>query len=143
METDVELRPDIDVDRLRALLEHLTAHPEMHEQDEWAIHYQYTNGACKTAHCAAGWTVALDDHYSIIWHLTSGGESFGTHASAPDGTSQTIRYAAQELLGFESWQASVFFGGSNSLHDLWSYANTWTNGAIRIPDSVTEFGDQI
>jgi hypothetical protein len=114
----------IDVERLRALLEHLTAHPEMHNQVEWAIREDRGNRPCKTAYCAAGWAVVLDDHYSIIWHATSGGESFGTHASGPDGKHKTIREVAQELLSFETWQASRFFRTSNSLHDLWSYANT-------------------
>jgi len=142
METDVVHEPVIDVDRLRALLEHLTEHPEMHDQREWAIHTQRGNRPCMTAHCAAGWTVALDDRYSIVWHPSDDVTSFGTHAITPSGTTQVIRYIAQELLGFESWQAATFFCASNSLHDLWGYANTWTNGAIRIPDSVTEFGDQ-
>ena len=142
MTTDVMPDPVIDVERLRALLEHLTAHPELHNQGEWAIHEERGNRPCMTAHCAAGWTVALDDRYSIIWHATSGGESFGTHASGPDGEHKTIREIAHELLGFTYVRGAIFFAATNSLHDLWSYASIWTNGAIQIPNSVTEFGDE-
>lgn len=130
--------PEINVIRLRELLEHLTAHPEEHDQNLWAMRKREPNGDCKTACCAAGWTVSLSNEYSIAWRSDALRKNveFSEYAINERGFEQHVKTVARELLGFTTREASVFFASDNSLYQLWNYASTWTDGAIERPAEV-------
>lgn len=118
----------VNVERLRAVLEHITAHPEEWNQETWA---QRT--PCGTAFCLAGHTVVMAG-LKVDWD------------DAEDGVSSTVKNGsfidevATELLGLDSG-ASMFghqlFAPYNTLADLWRIAGELTGGEIAAPPEVT------
>lgn len=135
--------PVIDVERLRRLLEHLTANPREHDQTMWGQRFHDDlGGACRTSYCAAGWAVVLDGRCTIKWRTDPYMKTFDSAAHAIDqnGEMHTIRNLACNLLGFSYDQGSRFFDSTNSLYRLWGYATVWTDGEIQRPDTVTPSG---
>lgn len=127
--------PTPDIPRLRKVLEHITAHPEEHVQDAWAIRYiedgepfseycapirQFLESArqkgCGTAMCVAG-HVVHQAGYDIDWN-----SGYLTEWCRKSGDSRGISPVAQELLGLDSKSARELFRCSNTLEDLWRIA---------------------
>lgn len=132
----------IDVERLRTVLEHITANPELHNQAVWGRRWSRSGGACDTAHCVAGWAVEFDKRFDIRWRNDNLMPTLAVAEYATDesGHEHHIRQLAQDLFGFTRSQANVFFDSTNSLYRLWGYASTWTDGLIQRPDHVTPAG---
>lgn len=115
----------VNVERLRAEPEFITANPERWDQEVWAM-----RSGCGTTHCIAGWTVV---HASIT-------VAFGQDRVWADQTSdgRLIEDVARELLGLTFCEAECLFWPDNTLEDLWNMAVDFTDGAIQIPASPTE-----
>lgn len=115
----------VNVGRLRAELEFITANPEQWEQRLWAK----KDTGCGSACCLAGWTVVHEDiplffHGGVLASETLDGRMIGE--------------VAREILGLEFADADWLFACHNTLYDLWSKASDLTDGAIQIPASLTE-----
>lgn len=120
----------VNVELLRRVLEHITAHPETWNQGVWAAGAK----GCGTAYCAAGHAVVMTGH-KIDW------------ASAYDGVAEfvidegitnpawhpTISEVAEAELGLTYEQAEELFEGDNTLAELWDLAEQFTDGAITPP----------
>jgi hypothetical protein len=124
---------------LRKALEHITAHPEEWDQDQWAAR----GIVCGTSCCLAG-TIALQQGYAFDFHPIGGGQASASYATK-DGLSAYIPYAAAaELLGcrVEDIRGGVaeypairaMFRGTNDLGTLWRHANALTDGEIQVPE---------
>lgn len=130
----------INVDRLRAALEHITAHPEEWKQDNWA-----ERTACGTA-CCLGGTVALQAGYELNWKkLTKWNPETCTHEPTdkwfadyilscddyPHGAQ--IAEVSNDLLEVSAISGDRLYNCSNTLLDLWRIANSITGGVIEVP----------
>lgn len=139
--------PAIDVERLRGVLEFLTAHPNAMTQAFWGVKTLSSEfpSAYEVWHSPSGWVVALSLWHKIVWVKDSKRRGFAwaefTEVIAT-GKKRHIRPVARELLGFTREQDNLFSAPSNTLYRLWGYANTWTDGAIQRPDYVTPSGLQ-
>lgn len=133
---------NINVPLLRKELEFITAHPEEWNQATWGA-----QTACGTVACLAGNTVihhypadALHwrKYYSYINSIV-GDPSIVELDGVKDKEGflfKSVGEAAQELFGLTEYQASCLFSGSNTLRDLWEFANQFTNGEIEVPEGV-------
>lgn len=113
----------VNVERLRAELEFITANPKQWDQAVWA-----EKSDCGTCCCIAGWAVL---HEGIEL-------SFRRGYSGLTADGRLIDEVAMEILGLDDDDADWLFSGGNTLYDLWSKASDLTNGAIQIPASLTE-----
>lgn len=119
----------INEDLLRRVLEHITAHPEEHDQARWAVRTD-----CGTAYCVAGHIVVMSG-WQVDW---SDGMAIRTdemtHTCGVVGTDKTIASVAAELLGVERGECDdgLFYGG-NELDDLWRIAAELTDGRVSRP----------
>lgn len=73
---------------------------------------------CGTVGCLAGWTALLAG-----WRPTL--EFDGVYR---DGVVRPVSDVARELLNLNANQANALFAGTNTLEDLWEYADEFTNG---------------
>lgn len=125
--TDTTIEPERtpNVELLRRVLEHITAHPEEHDQRVWARHTD-----CGTAMCLAGHAVTITGHaidygkhsWSGLVYLTRAGES--------------IEDVAARELGLSDDQAENLFDPDNTRAELWREAAQITDGAIEIPAEI-------
>lgn len=135
------MESEIDVARLRKVLEHVTAHPREWQQANWAV-----KGPCGTAYCVAGHAVAMFTNATFEWSENDTPLAFQDpdmvyRASAvrlPNGSIRQIKAVARELLGLTKTQATTLFWKYNDLHDLWHHATMFTRGAIEIPAEISE-----
>lgn len=141
-------QPDMDIEVARKVAEHITAHPEEHNQRAWA-----SKSDCGTAFCFAGHAVALDhdiasfNWVSVDFDFSSMYPADATHAaySVQNETDilTSIPSLAAEKLGLvhtyefgyksPSIQANLLFGEFNSLGDIWKLLNIFSDGAIEVP----------
>ena len=107
------------IERLEAVLEHITLHPEDHNQEWWT---------CGTAACFAGWTTrlfALDAGYRWITNIP---DFFGDQVwENPRGEEGMVPDAARELLDITEEQAKVLFDADNTLPMLQSIVKDLAN----------------
>lgn len=137
MLAELEAAPSIDVDRLRAVLEHITENRAGFRQGTWGVR----SPKCGTVHCIAGWTVALEPTYELNWQRDRPGYYWLEYvAKKNEPGALHVRFVAQELLGLTREQANILFDAYNSLFRLWGYASHWTGGAIQRPESVSPRG---
>src|SRR5487761_14958 len=108
----------IDAARIQADLDHITTHPEEHDQSIWA-----RKTGCGTACCMAG-TAVIRAGIKLRWN---GIEASYTEHGVPIST------AAANLYGLSDEQATQLFGGGNTLSDLWRIAGEITHGLITGP----------
>lgn len=99
------------------VLDHIDAHPESWDQEDW-----YRKEACGTVACFAGWAVeferydvALSEEQTATLDVPA--HRFGRHVVGAAGR-RTFRDAAAEALGIDDGQADDLFEGSNSREDL-------------------------
>jgi hypothetical protein len=120
----------VNVPLLRKVLEHVTEHPDQHDQRVWV-----KQTGCGTAACLAGWAVlieGLDPDMSIACGY------FGTEY-LEDG--RDIAVVAAELIGVDNprtvsddaWGDHLFCQ-DNNIGDLWRIASELTRGEIEIPE---------
>ena len=116
----------------RKVLEHIEAHPEEFDMDQWGI--KRSDGkpmervineddeeraavvTCNTSACLAGWAVTLDPDVTKIRYSHPG--FFGdvvnmTHATYTDGTTFDIENAGAKSLGLDFEQPEVSFYSTN------------------------------
>lgn len=129
----------INVPLMRKVLEHITAHPEEHNQHVWA-----ERNPCGTTYCMAGQTVLMAGH-EIAWSNGSEpdldedcADHVTTRIETPDGRSNYIPHVAARELGLSGCQATELFYDSTSIEDLWENANHYTDGEIEIPEQFKE-----
>lgn len=118
----------IDVPLLRKVLEHITAHPEEHQQGWWG-----EKTSCGTAYCVAGHVAVMTGH-EIQWELDCDDVSAYRASRTQDG--RQIMDVAREALGLTLVQAQDLFAGDNSRSNLWHLASQMTNGEIEVPPSM-------
>lgn len=115
---------DVEVALLSKVFDHITAHPDEHNQAEWAV---LTNASsCGTAMCIAGHAVVMAGHELYF----QGDRAFYVK---PPHLDQTIAGAAQNSLGLTRRNAEVLFSGGNTLDDLWDIVSAITDGAVQRP----------
>lgn len=129
---------EINVPLLQKVLDHITAHPDEHRQDNWAR--RDLNG-CGTACCVAGWAALMSGH-ELQWKEYGGcGDPHCCPIQADAATTtsgQTIEAVATEELGLTHAQADRLFAGGNELAELWWLAARYTSGALEVPDQFRD-----
>lgn len=125
----------VNVERLRAVLKHITADPQSWHQCNWA-----RRDECGTAYCLAGHTVQLHGT-GVDWSPASVTKIHDDLLLAWDTTDGfPIDAQAAQLLGIDHDQANRphgLFSETNTLADLWRIAGELTDGAIATPAEVT------
>lgn len=123
----------INEDLLRRVLEHITAHPDEHNQNDWAAR----GPACGTAMCLAGHAV-VQGGYALAWRRAAPTYPvLGVREVASETTDGLdVSELAQELLGLTSWEAGRLFFDAESLDDLWRIASELTDGRVSRPAAV-------
>jgi hypothetical protein len=111
----------IQVDKLRADLEWITAHPDEWDQGVWA-----RKTACGTACCLAG-TAVVRSGIGLQWE---GDQADYTEHGV------LISTAAAQLYGLSDPEG--LFAGENSLRRLWEIASELTRGVIQVPADLPE-----
>jgi hypothetical protein len=94
----------VDIERLDAVLEYISEHPEQHSQNLWA-----SKTHCGTVACLAGWTVILE---------YPGAELEGGSLARVDGVTMIIRDEARDLLGLNTAQEDALFLGAQNIVEL-------------------------
>lgn len=129
----------INVPLMRKVLEHITEHPEEHDQQSWA-----EKTACGTTYCMAGHAVLMAGH-EIAWSAIAGvylEEDGADRVTEPIETSESftqyIPHVAAHELGIDHMQASMLFYDSTYLEELWEVANFITDGEIEVPEQFKE-----
>ncbi len=126
----------VNVPLLRKVLDHITAHPEEHDQREYGVR---TN--CGTAYCLAGHVAVMQGHELRFRkaEYSGDGRARATHgagaeiavAAIPGGG--TVEQTARDALGLDRLQAYRLFHEDNTLDELWTLAGEFTDGAIQRP----------
>lgn len=134
------------------VLDHLTAHPDEHNQGVWGIAQRITNGTpCGTAYCLAGTVVAFSNQCQLVWRDwlrqaadlvavvpgATGNVVLDPGDALPDGSIEVLR-AANELLGItgETSEMHPIYAGHHSLETLWSIANHICGGQLTVPAEI-------
>lgn len=104
----------VNVELLQRVLDHITTHPEEHDQTWWAV-----RDRCGATYCMAGHTVVMAGH-RIDWDSTD------WPACLPDGFFTT---AAREL-GLSTYVAGRFFLDAVTIDDLWDLAEEISDGEV-------------
>lgn len=109
----------INIPLLRKVMDHITAHPEEHDQTTWGQRRH-----CGTTFCVAGWAVQFAGH-EIVWPSDDEAEF------VEDG--QAIADVAETALGLTPWQAEQLFHQSFGLPQVWDAVEEITGGELTRP----------
>lgn len=93
----------------RKVLEHLTAHPEEHNQTNFGM-----RTSCGTTACIAGATILMDADTTVLW---DGVGMFGA-VTTPTRPGQCVTDRAAELLGLNSYDAGRLFYNMSNVESL-------------------------
>lgn len=113
----------VNVPLLRKVLDHITAHPEEHDQQSWGI-----KTSCGTAYCVAGHALAMSG-VDFRWEYQLGAVRAIYTAEGED-----VFEAGRQILGLDFEGADDLFESSNSLDVLWHLAKRYTDGEIQRPE---------
>lgn len=120
----------INVELMQETLDYIAAHPEEHDQGDWA---QRTG--CKTTRCMAGTVVHLAPGYKLLWHREQDGKyDYTSTAVDNSGRTHSVPDLAEELLGVNHQQANDLFYNSGTLNDLYARAEEITHLDMRLPE---------
>jgi len=111
---------------LLKVLEHITAHPEEHNQRNWGIR----RTGCGTAYCFAGWAAVMSGH-ELLWEKAPFDDDVFRAFITAEG--RPIESVAQDELGLTYVQQHEMFGTRNTLRQLWQMAAVYTRGEITPP----------
>lgn len=114
----------INVPPLRKALEHVTEHPEEHDQTIWARRTK-----CGTTGCLAYW-ITVYAGYEARWPNAVTVHTNWTTANEP------IRDTAAREVGLTRDQADQLFEMGNTIDNLWTLAEAYTDGEITRPESA-------
>ena len=106
---------------LRKVLEHITAHPEEHDQNYWG--YRSLLLGCGTTHCIGGWALVLSGA-DLAW-ATSGDLAL----AVVDGQVSVPLTGAQKVLGLTDGEAGRLFYAKN-LDRAWVVVEDITDGVL-------------
>jgi len=149
----------INVPLARKVLDQIEAAPQRWTQDIWLERpYELDEQSaedtvenCETSGCFAGWTVVLSGHRTAApYHVGPrvrdvspqtrarirtlyGWMLMGDDDSASVDELINVRAVAAAELGLDVDQASTLFEASNTLSDLYTYLEAWTDGEITPP----------
>ncbi len=118
-------QPTINVPLLRKVLEHITAHPEEHNQAVWGVRTQ-----CSTAYCLAGHALVMSG-VDLRWSEPAVEGGYATTDYTVRG--EEIYDAAADLLGLTRRQADDLFCPDNTQGRLWQLAHSMSGGEIQRP----------
>lgn len=110
----------VNVPLLRKILDHITAHPEEHDQEVWA-----ERTACGTVMCLAGHAAVMTGH-TIAYERRANGDWMVRYCT----NGEQIEDVARDALGLTYLQAAKLFDSQNSRDTLWDLAETFTDGQI-------------
>lgn len=114
---------------LKKALEHVTEHPEEHDQESW-FSRKWTKGDwCGTTACLAG-TIAWMEGWTPIFPK---GNSRTTSECQRGDKQEQVDLVALHALGAQTQGARLLFGANNTLPQLWGLANELTDGEIEVP----------
>lgn len=120
----------MNIERMQKLLDHVTAHPEEHDQNTWG---QKT--ACGTTMCLAGHAVEMFGA-GIAWMpLDPYSRDPDTVQAVAifDKTGREIPEAAAELLDLTLDEMTHLFYTAQTADDLWKTASVYTRGKLELP----------
>lgn len=133
----------VHAERLRAALEYIVAHPEEWNQTNWV-----TRTDCGAAGCLAGVVAVKIMGAQSVLH-SAGVDStdmlefdsiknFDFTAGYVESEVSHVSDFARLALGLSHAQSDELFESDNTLHDLYWYANDYTNGEIEIPEDIAQ-----
>lgn len=109
----------VNLPEIKSILEYIEVNPEQWEQGSWAKRESRTS-SCGTTFCVAG-HAANRAGAEIIY----ADDGWANSCVTADGTTRTIEFYAQELLGLDAEQAEQLFSGANSLERMWRLVAQW------------------
>lgn len=113
----------INIPPLRKALEHVTEHPEEHNQGTWA-----SRTGCGTTGCLAYWIATFAGH-KVAWMRPL----IGVELACFTTQDKPIGQVAAREAGLSPAQAKQLFNGNNTIDDLWNLASEYTDGEIARP----------
>lgn len=153
---------ELNEDQLRQTLDFITDRPERHQQATWtstSVRVQdlaAEGWQCNTIGCVAGWAALRNGWLPapvIDWN-----SELQKYVMAPDGylyeasvvpadqlldllagrtnripDEVAVQQVAAKILGLTAPRARALFYSGNTLEQLWTYANGWSDGRIEIP----------
>jgi len=121
-------RPERHIPLLQKVLDHVTAHPEEHDQSVWA-----RQTPCGTSMCVAGHTAAMCgwDLDRSVWSPMT-----GFSRVLRDNVPRHVSDVAAEELGLTTHEADVLFDGWNTLADLWWVARKLGGDEVAVPEGA-------
>ena len=153
---------ELNEDQLRQTLDFITDRPERHQQATWTstrvrVQDLAAEGwQCNTTGCLAGWAALRNGWLPAPatewnpelqrWTLAPDGYLYdaavvpadqlldllaGRTDRVPDEVA--VQQVAREILGLTEPRARALFYSENTLEQLWTYANRWSEGRIEIP----------
>lgn len=122
-------QPIKNVALLQQALEHVTEHPEQHDQGTWARRTPTGVVGCLAYHITR-----LAGHVECWSPNWASGDETGFVATATNA--RTMREVAREELGATVDQTTSLFSPWNSLDKLWQLAEEYTNGQITRKEKV-------
>ena len=129
----------IDVVLLRKVMEHITAHPDEHDQDVWAI-----EAPCGTVACIAGHTVIMS---GLTFRVDPPDDYERTHYGAVRSaevvaeTGEEVDVAAQRLLGLTDDEANALFLDADTISEIWDVVERITDGELTRPADLADMDD--
>jgi hypothetical protein len=107
------------IEKLEAVLGQIKAHPEQHNQREWA-----ERNECGTSYCLAGWAVVLEGH-EILWDEVAEGVYC---ALDENGNIDSIKRLAGRILDLSPYQRAQIFYRYNTVDDIELMTKNLANG---------------
>lgn len=105
--------PDLNVALLSKVMDHIEAHPEEHNQDEWAV-----STPCGTAFCFAGHAVNMTMQPQDRFLFLATMDKQAAMSVRISGEDRPIAQEARRVLGLTRTEAATMFSGSNTREKL-------------------------
>ncbi len=102
----------IDIARLDRALDHIDAHPELHQQGEWLVTLD-----CGTGGCLAGWVVLQEYPEAELVRTWADEPGYFSHVKAGEEVI-SVPFEAARLLGVNEDQSLALFTSENTIGQL-------------------------
>lgn len=125
--------PTYNAPLLNKVMDHIEAHPELHQQQTWFSNYYPSNDPanCQTAACFAGWTALLTDTVQVR------DDGLYVDLTYQGVAVYSLPELAMALLGLDRNEAQYLFQGDRTREELRAKVDEWTavaNGGV--PDAA-------